>query len=260
MSSLWPWVAVAGAGALHGLNPTTGWLLAAGCGLRTGDRHLALRALVPIAAGHAASVAVVATAVALGVAMADWSRPVMGAAVLVFVLALCFRWPGRRSNQLGKTPSLLATSGRIGMALWSFIASTAHGSGMMLVPALVPLCLSDSPAREITASGSLLLALTAVAVHALAMLGTLGLVAAGTVGGFAALRRWACAHARGRGSTRTSPARSARWPAVNTSTRGVTGSLDRAPAVGLMPSPGAASRAGASPARSRAPAPAVWLR
>jgi len=57
--------------------------------------------------------------------------------------------------------------------------STAHGSGMMLVTVLVPLCLGDSPAREITASGSLLFALAAVAVHALAMLGTFGLVAAG---------------------------------------------------------------------------------
>jgi hypothetical protein len=192
MSSLWPWVAVAGAGALHGLNPATGWMLAAGCGLRTGDRRQALRALVPIAAGHAASVVMVAAAVALGHVMEDWARPVMGAAVLVLVLMLFFRGPGRRAK-LGKTSDSTTATGRIGMALWSFVASTAHGSGMMLVPALVPLCLSNSPAREITASGSLLLALAAVAVHALAMLGTLGFVAVGTVCGFAKVRRW-CAH------------------------------------------------------------------
>ena len=32
MDSLWPWLAVAGMGALHGLNPATGWLLAAAAG------------------------------------------------------------------------------------------------------------------------------------------------------------------------------------------------------------------------------------
>ena len=69
MASLWPWLAVAGMGALHGLNPATGWLFAAASGVRSGDRTLALRALLPIGLGHAASVALVAGAVALGVAL-----------------------------------------------------------------------------------------------------------------------------------------------------------------------------------------------
>jgi hypothetical protein len=59
----------------------------------------------------------------------------------------------------------------------------AHGAGMMLVPALIPLCLSGSPAREITASGSMLLALAAVAVHMAAMLAvTAGMAAAAGAG------------------------------------------------------------------------------
>ena len=57
-----PWLAVAGLGALHGLNPATGWILATASGLRSGDRRRALRALAPIAAGHAASVALGASA------------------------------------------------------------------------------------------------------------------------------------------------------------------------------------------------------
>jgi hypothetical protein len=65
-----------------------------------------------------------------------------------------------------------------GIALWSFLMATAHGAGLMLVPALVPLCLADDPAREITASGSMLLALAAVGVHAAAMLATTGVIAA----------------------------------------------------------------------------------
>jgi hypothetical protein len=201
-------MAVAGAGALHGLNPATGWMAAAACGLRTGDRRQALRALVPIAAGHAASVVTVATAVALGYVTEVWARPVMGTAVLTFVLMLFFRGLGRRAK-LDRTSASTMATGRIFIALWSFAASTAHGSAMMLVPALVPLCLSNSPAREITASGSLLLALAAVAVHALAMFATLGLVAIGMVCGFAKVRRW-CAHREwnDRGGNRI-------WPTVS---------------------------------------------
>ena len=36
---------------------------------------------------------------------------------------------------------------------------TAHGSGLMLLPALLPLCMTDGPARAITATGSFALML-----------------------------------------------------------------------------------------------------
>lgn len=55
--------------------------------------------------------------------------------------------------------------------------STAHGSALMLVPALIPLCLSDSPAREIPASGSMVMALAAVGIHTAAMLAVTGVIA-----------------------------------------------------------------------------------
>ena len=60
---------------------------------------------------------------------------------------------------------------------------------MMLVPALVPLCLSDNPAREITASGSMVLALMAVGVHTAAMLVTTGVIATAVCRGVARLPR-----------------------------------------------------------------------
>ncbi len=158
MSSLWPWLAVAGAGALHGLNPCNGWALAAACGWRSRDGRAALRALGPLALGHAASVGVVAVAVAMGLAMQ--ALPLLaglGAALLL--------WRRRHAPT--------------GLALWSFVAATLQGSGLMLVPALLPLCLGASPAREITASGSLVLALAAVAVHMGAMLAVTGALALG---------------------------------------------------------------------------------
>jgi hypothetical protein len=139
MAGLWPWLAVAGLGALHGLNPATGWMLAAAWGVHSRNRKQALRALAPIAVGHALSVG------------------------LLLVVAIC--------HLTGA-----------GLALWSFMMSTAHGAGLMLVPALMPLCISDAPARDLTASGSLALALVAVSVHTAAMLAVTGLIATGVCG------------------------------------------------------------------------------
>lgn len=143
MDGLWPWLVLAGAGALHGLNPATGWGLAA-CARN------ARGALLPIALGHAAAVGGVAALLALGLS----SSPA----------------PLQWACGLGLLVALLRRRSRVGLTLWSCLVASADGSGLMLVPALVPLCLGAAPAREITASGSLLLALAAVTVHMAAML------------------------------------------------------------------------------------------
>ncbi|MBB4225059.1 hypothetical protein ABL849_12310 [Variovorax sp. 375MFSha3.1] len=171
MASLWQWLAVAGAGALHGLNPASGWVFAAASGLRSGDRSRVLRALVPIALGHAASVALVAGAVVLAPSMDRVALQWAAGMLLVAVIAH-HMWRGSKT-------------GHAGLALWSFMMSTAHGAGLMLVPALIPLCMSEAPAaREITASGSLALAFAAVGVHMAAMLTVTGAVAVGASRGF----------------------------------------------------------------------------
>jgi hypothetical protein len=171
MASLWPWLAVAGVGALHGLNPATGWMLAAAWGVRSRDRAQALRALVPIAVGHAASVALVAAAVALGLSMDRVGLQVAAGGLLLVFAAI---------HLSGRTPQRArAPAGHAGLALGSFMMSTAHGAGLMLVPALIPLCMGDGPAREIGASGSLAVALAAVGIHSAAMLAVTGLIAAG---------------------------------------------------------------------------------
>jgi hypothetical protein len=61
----------------------------------------------------------------------------------------------------------------------------------MIVPALVPLCLADSPARQLTAEGSAVMALAAVGVHSGAMLAVTGLIAGAVYRwiGLAILRR-----------------------------------------------------------------------
>ena len=137
---------------------------------------------MPIAIGHAASVALVAGAVAFGLSM-DRVVLQISAGVLIVVFAVL--------HLSGRTPSAArAPAGHAGMALWSFMMSTAHGAGLMLVPALIPLCMGDASAREIDASGSLVLAFAAVGVHTAAMLAVTGAIAVGACRSFDAGARW----------------------------------------------------------------------
>ena len=69
MATLWPWLAFAGLGASHGWSPTNGWMFAAAWGVCARDGTQVRRALLPVAIGHAASVAVVVFAFAQGMSM-----------------------------------------------------------------------------------------------------------------------------------------------------------------------------------------------
>ena len=60
VNDAWPWLALAGLGAFHGLNPAMGWLFAVALGLHRQDRRVVWLSLLPIALGHALSVAIVA--------------------------------------------------------------------------------------------------------------------------------------------------------------------------------------------------------
>lgn len=182
MRSAWPWVALALLGAYHGLNPGMGWLFAVGLGLQEGSRRAVLGALVPIAIGHELSVAVVvlvlggleATTPAAGVRA-------LGAVGLVGFGAWKLLRPNRHPRWVGFRVS------RPQLARWSFLMSSAHGAGLMLVPVLVGLPMAaaadDGPVHgsALLASGDgalpLVGAIAAVMVHSLAMLAVMGLVA-----------------------------------------------------------------------------------
>jgi len=170
---------VAGTGALHGLNPANGWACAAAWGLRSRDRVQALRALLPIAVGHLASVALVAGAVVWGSAMDRWVLQVLAGGLLAGC-AVLHLW-GRASK------AARLSAGHAGLALWSFMMASAHGAGLMLVPALVPLCAEGA---SLDGAGPQALALVAVGVHTVAMLAVTGLVASGVCRGFDGGARW----------------------------------------------------------------------
>src|SRR5665809_114739 len=57
MTDLWPWLALAGLGAYHGINPAMGWLFAVALGLHRRSRTGVLLSLLPIALGHATALA-----------------------------------------------------------------------------------------------------------------------------------------------------------------------------------------------------------
>ncbi|WP_034298340.1 hypothetical protein [Herbaspirillum sp. RV1423] len=181
MSSLLPWLGIAGIGALHGLNPATGWALAAAWGVRSRDRTQVLRALMPIAAGHVASVAIAGAAMASGLSTDRFMLQVLAGVLLAVVAAYHLL---RRKAGCLPTPAAHA-----GLALSSFMMSTAHGAGLMLAPALIPLCMGNAPVRGTVASGPLTLALAAVGIHTAAMLAVTGVMASVGCRGFVAVAR-----------------------------------------------------------------------
>jgi hypothetical protein len=169
--ALWLWLVIAGLGLFHGINPAMGWLFAVALGLHRHSERVIWLALLPIGLGHAAAVAmIVFIALALGLVL-DTGLLQRLAAVILLAWAAWHAFYGRRHRvRFGMQVSLG------GLFLWSFLMANAHGAGLMLIPAVIPLCLAASPAHELTASGSLPIALTALALHTGVMLATIGIV------------------------------------------------------------------------------------
>jgi hypothetical protein len=126
------WAIPALLGAYHGLNPAMGWLFAVALGLQRRRASGVLVALPPIALGHAASVAVAVVVAGAG----GWLLPAellrVGGAVVLFAFG------GWLLLRRGKHPRWVGM--RLGfrdLTLWSFVMSSAHGAGLMLLPVLV---------------------------------------------------------------------------------------------------------------------------
>jgi hypothetical protein len=171
MTHLWPWLALAGLGAFHGINPAMGWLFAVALAMHRKSRRVLWLSLVPIAIGHAVSVAaVVAAVVTLGLVV---DRRLLEIAAGVFLLswaAYVAVYGHRHRVRVGMQTSMA------GLGVWSFLMATAHGAGLMLVPFIIPLCLSASPSHEFFAAQSFFIALAAVGVHTVAILAVIAAI------------------------------------------------------------------------------------
>jgi hypothetical protein len=168
---LWPWLALAGLGAYHGINPGMGWLFAVALGLHRSSRRVVLVSLIPIALGHALSIAVVAALVmALGVVLhLHWIQAIGGIALIGW--AIWHHLYGHRHRvRFGMTV------GMAGLAAWSFLMASAHGAGLMLVPVLIPMGVGAHDGHAPVSSGAAT-ALAAIGVHTAAMLAVTALIA-----------------------------------------------------------------------------------
>ena len=151
-------------GAFHGLNPAMGWLFAVALGLQDKRRLTVLRAIPPIALGHLASVgAVVAVVGAARVLVSPTVVRVVGACALLGFGAWKLR-SARHPRWVGM---------RVGfrdLAAWSFLMSSAHGAGLMLIPVLMggPLVAHAGMVMPPAAAAA---GASAVAVHTAAFLG-----------------------------------------------------------------------------------------
>src|ERR1700730_3264308 len=140
-AELWPWLALAGLGLFHGINPAMGWLFAVALGLHRGSQRTVLVSLVPIALGHAAAVAaVLAGVLALGVAIEHTVLTRIAGIALIAWAAWHALYGHRQRVRVGMQ------TGLAGLMLWSFLMASVHGAGLMVVPVLLPLCASAASA------------------------------------------------------------------------------------------------------------------
>lgn len=133
------WLTLIGLGAFHGLNPGMGWLFAVAIGFQERSKWAMVRALGPIAAGHAFSVAMIAvlvtltqTVIAANVVAITGGLVLVGFGMWRLLSKRHFKWVGMRLNawQLGS---------------WSFLMSSMHGAGLMLLPVLVAVDVPGNP-------------------------------------------------------------------------------------------------------------------
>ncbi len=135
------WAAVLGSGVFHGLNPAMGWLFATALGLQRGSRAALFAALPPLALGHAASVFVLASSALAFEALAQAAHLSVALGALLVAWAIYHHLYGHRHRL-----PIGMTAGFAGLALWSAATATLHGAGLMLIPALMPLCAAGAPA------------------------------------------------------------------------------------------------------------------
>jgi hypothetical protein len=155
-------------GLFHGLNPAMGWLFAVSAGMLERSVAALLRVLPFIGLGHAASVTLIATlgavtdaVLAPQVAAFAGGALLMGFGIWLVASGRHLRWVGMRL-------------GRWQLAGWSFVMSSAHGAGLMLLPVIL---MSGGSLHHHGIANAATSGVLAAAVHTAVMLVTAGAVA-----------------------------------------------------------------------------------
>ena len=171
-------------GLFHGLNPAMGWLFAVSTGMLERSVRALLLVLPFIGLGHAASVTLVAAlgsvtdaVVAPRIAAYAGGALLVGFGIWLVASGRHLRWVGMRL-------------GRWQLAGWSFLMSSAHGAGLMLLPVIL---MSGDAAHQHGVGAAATSGVLAAAVHTAVMLltaGTVALVVYGIVGLQVLRRMW----------------------------------------------------------------------
>ena len=176
-------------GAYHGLNPGMGWLFALSLGLQRRTDRAIWSSLLPIAAGHASSLALVA--ILVFVSAHYISTPMLQITTALILIGFgiykifnYYRHPRWVGMQVGMRD----------LTWWSFLMATAHGAGLMIAPLVLTMALpcveGDMSAMAMAgghdhmamvhpdaAMGADLGIVLGILLHTLAMLAVMALVA-----------------------------------------------------------------------------------
>jgi hypothetical protein len=160
-------------GVFHGIDPGMGWLFAVSFGLQERSRRAVLRSLPFIGLGHEGAIAIMIVVLTITSSIFTAKAVIVAGGVVLLAFGL---WQLRRKRHVRWVGMRLS---RWQLAVWSFVMSSAHGAGLMLMTVFAfsmddgvsPLDWRHGVARAI------LIGLLAMAVHLGAMLATCGAVA-----------------------------------------------------------------------------------
>lgn len=115
-------------GVFHGIDPGMGWLFAVSFGLQQRSKRALVKALPFIAAGHEGAIAVMVVVLTVTSSLFAAKVVVLGGGAVLLAFGLWqlarkrhVRWVGMRLSDWQ-------------LAGWSFVMSSAHGAGLMLLP------------------------------------------------------------------------------------------------------------------------------
>ncbi len=128
MNDWWVWCILFALGCYHGINPAMGWLFAVALGLQEHSTKAVLAAIVPIAIGHLASIALVVGLAVLAAAAFPQRAVHLAAGVLLLGFGIFRLLRVRHPRWVGMRV------GFGGLVFWGFLMSSAHGAGLMVLP------------------------------------------------------------------------------------------------------------------------------